>query len=95
MIKPINYFPSLDGLRVLACLSVIFFHKTNNTPWVFYDENQICYKVFSFFFRNGFIGVNFFFVLSGFLITYLIQSEILKNQYFNFRKFIYRRILRI
>ena len=53
MIKPINYFPSLDGLRVLACLSVIFFHKTNNTPWVFYDENQICYKVFSFFSEMG------------------------------------------
>jgi len=41
-------------------------------------------------------GTNrFFFILSGFLITFIILNEKVKNQSFNFIKFITKRILRI
>lgn len=91
----IKYFDNFDGLRFISALAVIFFHKFNNTTWLFYEENPLIYRVGSFFSRNGLIGVNFFFVLSGFLITYLIHQEIKKNGTFNFKNFIIRRILRI
>ncbi|WP_178983479.1 acyltransferase family protein [Winogradskyella helgolandensis] len=94
-VKPKEYFKSLDGLRFIAAIAVLLFHKINNTDWLYYESSPILYRAFSFIFRNGFIGVNFFFVLSGFLITYLIQSEIFYNGSFNFKGFIARRVLRI
>ncbi|MEY2922584.1 MAG: hypothetical protein RL108_1210, partial [Bacteroidota bacterium] len=46
------------------------------------------------FFSGGYIGVDVFFVLSGFLITSLIDYEI-KEQIFSFKQFYLRRIRRI
>src|SRR6202035_997181 len=44
---------------------------------------------------DGNIGVSIFFVLSGFLITYLILSEINLTQKFSLKNFYVRRVLRI
>jgi peptidoglycan/LPS O-acetylase OafA/YrhL len=44
---------------------------------------------------SGSLGVSFFFVLSGFLITYLMLEEKAKKQSFNIKNFYIRRILRI
>ena len=46
-------------------------------------------------FRGGYIGVDVFFVLSGYLITGLIVSEIEKKQTFSFRNFYARRVRRL
>lgn len=46
------------------------------------------------YFEGGFIGVDIFFVISGYLITSIIVSEI-DNNTFSFRKFYIRRIRRI
>jgi peptidoglycan/LPS O-acetylase OafA/YrhL len=46
-------------------------------------------------FGNGFLGVNFFFVLSGFLITYLLIKEKKATATIHIVKFWIRRILRI
>ena len=46
------------------------------------------------FFSGGYIGVDVFFVLSGFLITSLIDYEI-KEKIFSFKEFYLRRIRRI
>ena len=56
-------------------------------PVVFYHAN---YK----FFSGGYIGVDIFFVVSGFLISSLIIKQ-LKNNTFSISEFYYRRILRI
>jgi peptidoglycan/LPS O-acetylase OafA/YrhL len=45
-------------------------------------------------FSGGYIGVDVFFVLSGFLITLTIDNE-MKNEQFSFQKFYLRRIRRI
>jgi len=45
--------------------------------------------------EKGALGVNFFFVLSGFLITYLILHEVKSTGQFSLRKFLIRRTLRI
>jgi len=46
-------------------------------------------------FKGGFIGVDVFFVISGFLITRNISHEYLTTRGFNFKRFYYRRVKRL
>lgn len=88
------YFENLDGLRFLCFLAVFFFHSfITDLPSIAKQDGYQIVK--NDIFGNGFLGVNFFFVLSGFLITYLlIEEKILKGK-INIPKFWLRRILRI
>jgi len=83
--------PSLNGLRALSILIVIFYHLLINKKILF--SNTLISKII-FSIIDGQFGVNIFFVISGFLITSLMQRE---NQTNNFSlKFFYlRRGLRI
>lgn len=88
-----RYFKGLDGLRTLAFLSVFFAHS-------FYSEvPAIADNSIVLFLRTighkGIYGVNFFFVLSGFLITYLLLLEIKAEGRISIRNFYIRRVLRI
>jgi len=89
-----NYFKNLDGLRFFCFLFVFLFHS-------FHTENPEIKSspVYHFFkvtlFGNGFLGVNFFFVLSGFLITYLLIKEKKSTEKIHIGLFWMRRILRI
>jgi peptidoglycan/LPS O-acetylase OafA/YrhL len=67
----------LDGLRGIAIILVVLYHN------------------FSFFeyFNHGWIGVDLFFVLSGFLITNILLNSLHTEHYF--RNFYTRRVLRI
>ncbi len=85
------YFPNLNGVRFIAAFSVLIHHieqvkevfKVPN----FYDNHLI---------KNmGKLGVDLFFVLSGFLITYLLLHEKGRFGHINTRNFYVRRILRI
>jgi peptidoglycan/LPS O-acetylase OafA/YrhL len=88
------YFENLDGLRFFCFLSVFFFHSFETEQADI--KNSGLYHFFKHsLFGNGFLGVNFFFVLSGFLITYLLIKEKETNQYIHIGKFWLRRILRI
>ena len=81
MKKPNYYKPQIDGLRALAVLSVIFCHL---------DLEIFGTKIFN----GGFIGVDIFFVISGYLITRIICNELDQNT-FKFSEFYKRRIRRI
>ncbi len=89
-----TYFENLDGLRFFCFLSVFFFHS-------FISENAgvnasgVYQFVKTGLFGNGNLGVNFFFVLSGFLITYLLIKEKRSTKKINIPHFWTRRILRI
>jgi peptidoglycan/LPS O-acetylase OafA/YrhL len=88
------YFENLDGLRFFCFLSVFFFHSFIT------DNLNIQHSPIYFFFRttifgNGFLGVNFFFVLSGFLITYLLIEEKKVKGFIHIPNFWMRRVLRI
>ena len=78
----ISYRPEIDGLRALAVLSIIFYH----TEFRFLD-----YELF----KGGFIGVDIFFVISGYLITSIIFKDLNFNNTFSFKYFYERRIRRI
>lgn len=74
---PQPYYPALDGLRGLAILLVVFYH---NFGFINY----------SFF---GWLGVDLFFVLSGYLITDILLRVLDKKE--GLSNFYIRRILRI
>jgi peptidoglycan/LPS O-acetylase OafA/YrhL len=90
------YFQNLDALRFLAAFSVFIFHYFRDIK-AFYpgiEENWLFDKLLIFADKGG-LGVNFFFVLSGFLITYLILHEKKQTGQFSLWKFLVRRTLRI
>ncbi len=78
------FYPALDGLRAIAFLMVFVFHYGSG-PF------QIPYltPVFSW----GWMGVDVFFVLSGFLITGILYDSLHSECFF--RNFYIRRALRI
>lgn len=59
------------------------------------SPDNLLYRSITFFTNKGLLGVNFFFVLSGFLITFLILFEIKHQKEFNLKHFLIRRTLRI
>jgi len=80
------HFHSLDALRFFAFFKVYLLH----IPIV-----AGAFPIFSFLKHGGGIGVAFFFVLSGFLISYLLINEKLSTGIVNVKKFFIRRSLRI
>ncbi|WP_296144885.1 acyltransferase [uncultured Flavobacterium sp.] len=77
-------FHTFDFFRFFAFFKVFLLHLP-----------IVAFPFFNFVKAGGEIGVYFFFVLSGFLITYIILYEKKETGTLNFRNFISRRILRI
>lgn len=89
MYKHIN---SLTSLRGIAALIVVVHHfyyyalpKTGSTLSAYSD-----------FFRNGYFGVDFFFILSGIIMTHVyIGNFLLRVNFFNYRSYLLSRFARI
>jgi peptidoglycan/LPS O-acetylase OafA/YrhL len=79
---------ALDGLRGIAILAVLEFHfaegltHASRPEWAIYNA-----------FRTGWLGVDLFFVLSGYLITGILADSKGIDNYF--QRFYWRRALRI
>jgi len=81
----------LDGLRGIAVLLVIFAHARQTIGFPI-----LPFSAASVFAGNlGSIGVDIFFVLSGFLITNLLCRERALSSHISIRQFYLRRVLRI
>lgn len=80
-------FGSLDGLRFLCILAVIWHH---GPIW-----GQVWDKAGPLLAARGFLGVDFFFVLSGYLITTLLLREAARDGSFSLKGFYIRRARRI
>lgn len=89
-----NYFENLDGLRFF-CFLFVFLHHSFHTESSSILNTDLYIFVKKTLFVNGNLGVNFFFVLSGFLITYLLIKEKQVHSKINIQNFWVRRILRI
>ena len=78
----LTYRPEIDGLRAIAVFSVIFYHA----DFILLNKSL---------FSGGFLGVDIFFVISGYLITSIILKEIYITNNFSFINFYERRVRRI
>ncbi len=88
--KNIVKFEGLDALRFIAAVFVVMHHSETIKR-----KNGIDNFEWLGLFRNGGNAVTFFFVLSGFLITYLLLKESKKTTTIDISNFYLRRILRI
>ncbi|MDF2117515.1 acyltransferase [Roseiarcaceae bacterium H3SJ34-1] len=74
--------PSVDGLRAFCILLVLFSHFASELP----GKPE---------FLAGLLGVQIFFVISGFLITRLLLAEIGQTGRIAIRSFYFRRFVRL
>ena len=95
MDKPALYFKNLDSLRFFAAFTVIWYHISIRFNYT--NDLLLGYliHVCSLNGNGGRFGVQFFFVLSGFLITYLLFIEKERVGKLSILSFYARRILRI
>ena len=77
-----GYRTEVDGLRALGILGVLAYHLE-----VFIDGHQ--------FLPGGFLGVDIFFVVSGYLITHLLYEEYKIRGSFSLLNFYFRRAKRL
>ena len=76
-----RHFGALDGVRGICILAVLWHHAGTPRPW----------RIL----QRGFLGVDMFFVLSGFLIVTLLLRERRRSGHISLRAFYMRRTLRI
>ena len=89
------FFPNLDALRFIAFSLVFLQHGFYNAFVRFEGQSQSLDRILQCTFARGGTGVQIFFVLSGFLISYLIIKEIQQTGKLNLMNFYMRRTLRI
>ncbi len=80
----IRYRPEIDGLRSIAVCSVLVYHLKITTG-----------SAGNYLFGGGFLGVDMFFVLSGFLITSILMREFNETGRISIADFYQRRARRI
>ncbi len=76
-----KYFDGLNGLRAVAIIAVIWHHAERSDALAMFDR--------------GFVGVDLFFVLSGFLIATLLIREKARKGKISLKDFWMRRVLRL
>ncbi|MEM8865655.1 MAG: acyltransferase, partial [Planctomycetota bacterium] len=82
-----KHIPALDGVRGLGVLMVVIYHSSH------VPSGDLLLQAFALVRSMLWIGVDLFFVLSGFLITRILISTHDSPQYF--RSFYVRRTVRI
>lgn len=82
------YFKGLNALRFIAAFAVLIFHSSQ---WYHYKFDT----PFKMFLHNLPVAVDFFFILSGFLIIYLLLVEKEASGKIHLKDFYIRRFLRI
>lgn len=84
-----RHIPALDGVRGVAILVVV----VHNASWILEGSDRFVPKLLVAATASGWVGVQLFFVLSGFLITGILMDTRRSEAYF--RSFYVRRVLRI
>jgi len=86
-----NYLPNLDGLRFIGSLVIIIFHIED----IKNQQGRATIPTIRIYNVLGNYDVSLFFVLSGFLITYLLLKEKKESGSIDLKAYYVRRTLRI
>jgi len=86
------YFPNLNSLRFLLAIFVVFFHIHR---LIYIHDGETFNAETDHELSLAELVVSAFFVLSGFLITYLLLKERNDTGHINIKEFYIRRVLRI
>jgi peptidoglycan/LPS O-acetylase OafA/YrhL len=87
-----SYIPSLTPLRGVAALIVAIMHFNSFLP----NDQQEALTFFGHFLSNGYLMVDFFFLLSGFIMTHVYGAKFETPYSFtNYKQFIFARFARI
>lgn len=81
LLKSKIHFLILDGLRGIAAIAIVIFHFTE---WVYEPADN--------FIGHGFLAVDFFFCLSGFVIGYAYDDRLIKM---GLKQFFISRLIRL
>jgi peptidoglycan/LPS O-acetylase OafA/YrhL len=94
--RPSQNYKAIDGIRAIAILWVITFHAWAAQNRKFPAVGEKVYESpFSIWISKGDLGVDLFFVISGFLIGTILFKELKKTNTLNFKKFYTKRLLRL
>ena len=91
MLKQKPHFALLDGLRGVAALAVLWYHV--NEGFAFAEATNGAGDGIIRSFNHGYLAVDFFFILSGFVIAYAYDDR--WNQGLTLGNFIKRRLIRL
>jgi peptidoglycan/LPS O-acetylase OafA/YrhL len=82
-----RYLPPLTGIRALAALLVLGMHADQNVSAAVSSALA--------FLKRGYLGVDLFFVLSGFIITHVYLSSLARPNRVAVRVFLWHRFIRL
>ncbi len=88
------HFENLDSIRFVAAAMVFLQHGVSSSYKFLPIKNTFWEKILNIISEGG-TGVSIFFILSGFLITYILISEYELKGKINIRIFYVKRLLRI
>ena len=88
--------PVIDGVRAIAVLWVVVLHVFFFHLWIFPEQATFMFtNPFTGWLVNGLLGVDLFFVISGFLIGSILFGELKESGGIVFSRFYVRRFLRL
>lgn len=92
---PASQFDSLNGIRAVACFLVVAYHVAAFSGTLYADfsseSDQLFYRAVSALWS----GLDFFFVLSGFLISRILLTSLTRKNSIEFPSFFVRRSMRV
>ncbi len=78
---------SLTGIRALAAFLVLFLHADQNIPIGISQSVRVV--------SRGYLGVDLFFLLSGFILTYVYFDSMRQPTWRKFGIFMWHRFIRL